>query len=182
VSGLVRTRRRHARPVAALAWALCVALAGCGTSEPPPPCPRVLILQGAEQIAAYRATEAPVQADLRFLAALTSLSSSCRYAGDGVDLALAFDLIGERGPALAEDSVRLAYFLAAVAPDGQVVDKQSFTAELAFRPGSERAGLAQDLVLRYPSIGPLTGPDHRFYLGFQLDQAMPRERSPRLVP
>jgi hypothetical protein len=139
-------------------------------------------VQGAEQIAAYRQATVPAPDDLRYLALLADLSSSCRYEDGGVEFDLTFNLIAERGPALAYDAVRLAYFLAAVTPEGQVIDKQGFTAELAFPAGRQRTGVAQELVLRYPSIGPATGPDHRFYLGFQLDPAELRERGRQLTP
>lgn len=166
----------------AFGWSICLVLAGCGTSEPPPPCPLVLLVQGADQVASYRRAALPASADLRYLALLADLSSSCRYEDGGVELDLTFNLIAERGPALADGPIRLAYFLAAVAPDGQVVDKQRFTAELAFPAGRERTGLTQELVVRYPSIDPATGQDYRFYLGFQLDPAESRERSRPLAP
>jgi hypothetical protein len=164
-------------------WLLGLALLGCGTSEPPPPpCPLALIVQGAEQIATYRSAVPPDPAELRYLAVLADLSSGCRYQDGGLELALAFNLIAERGAAMADETLRLAYFVGAVAPDGRLLDKQRFTAELTWPVGRERTGVQQELVLRYPSIDIATGPDYRFYLGFQLDPAEQRESIQQMAP
>lgn len=172
----------RSRPVRRVpCWLLALALVGCGTSEPPPPCPLALIVQGADQIAAYRDALPPDPAELRYLAVLADLSSGCRYQDDRLELALAFNLIAERGEALADETVQLAYFVGAVAPDGRLIDKQQFIAELTWPAGRERTGVREELVLRYPSISTASGPDYRFYLGFQLDPAGRRLTAPPLV-
>ena len=84
----------------------------CSTSAPPPPppvCPTALFLQGAERTASYRPGSERQPDALRHLAVMTNLASGCRYGEDGVDMDLAFDLIAERGPALAGISAELQF-------------------------------------------------------------------------
>ena len=119
-----------------MATLLAVALlGGCASKEPPPPappaCPSALILQGAERTASFSggATERPEA--LEHLAVVTNLSSACRFDDAGVDIDLAFDLIAERGPALAGDAVELTFFVATLAASGEVLAKQLLSSEIA---------------------------------------------------
>ena len=52
---------------------------------------------------------------------MTNLASACSYGAEGVDVDLAFDLIAERGPAFAGDAADLTYFVATIAPDGEIL-------------------------------------------------------------
>ena len=100
-----------------------LALAGCVTStpvsEPPPACPAALILEGAERTSVYRAGAQPRASEIRYIAVLRDLTSACRYYSDadggGVDVDLTFNLIAERGPAMA-GSEPVTYFVATLGP------------------------------------------------------------------
>jgi hypothetical protein len=164
------------------------ALGACGSATPepssPPLCPTALLLEGAERTTAYRAGAGPDASEIRYLAVLRDLASACRYYrdgdGTGVDVDLAFNLIAERGPAMAGPE-ELTYFVATVAPDGRILAKELLRSEVAFEEGEDRAGWSEDLTLRVPTVTPDTGGDYTLYVGFQLDDAeLARRRQPPL--
>ena len=164
-----------------------LALGACGSSEPelpPPPCPTALFLDGAERTAVYRTGAEPRPSELRYLAVLTDLSSTCRYYGEagsaGVDVDLSFKLIAERGPALS-GSEEVTYFVATLGPDGQILARDALSGDLPFAGDEERVGLAEDLTLRLPSIRPAQAADYTLYVGFQLDDAQLRRREQPLL-
>jgi hypothetical protein len=166
-----------------------LALAGCGTSQPasqppPPPCPTALILEGAERTLAYRAGAEPRASEIRYIAVLRDLSSTCRYYteddGAGVDVDLTFNLIAERGPAMS-GSEPVTYFVATVGPDGRILDKEPLRSDLTFAEGEDRAGWSEDLTLRLPTVTSGEGAEYRLYVGFQLDDAeLTRRQQPLL--
>ena len=86
--------RRRAGPAVALAGALGLAACSSAPEPPPPACPTALFLDGAEQTAVFTpgAGTDPRPDQLRYLAVLTDLTSTCRYDEDssapGVDVDL----------------------------------------------------------------------------------------------
>ncbi len=164
-----------------------LALGACGTSAPelpPPPCPTALFLDGAERTSAYRTGAEPRPGELRYMAVLTDLSSTCRYYGDegsaGVDVDLSFKLIAERGPALS-GSEEVTYFVATVGPNGQILARDVLSGDLPFAGDEERVGFSEDLTLRLPSVTPAEGADYRLYIGFQLDDEELKRREQPLL-
>jgi hypothetical protein len=154
-----------------------LALGACGSTEPappPPPCPATLLLDGAERTTAYRASAEVRASEIRYLAVLRDLTSACRYYsggdGAGVDVDLNFNLIAERGPALA-GSEELTYFIATMGPDGRILAKEVLRGDLAFADGEDRIGWSEQVTLRLPSVTPDAGEGYTLYLGFQLDDA-----------
>jgi hypothetical protein len=164
-------------------WAAALLLGACSSTAPVPPpppvCPTALLLSGAERSAAYRSESDRTPDGLQHLAVLTDLASDCRYVEDGVEVDLAFNLIAERGPAFA---VQLAYFVATVDPQQQIVAKQVFNSEIDFPAGQDSAGSAQQLTLKIPSVNAEGGAGYDIYVGFQLDDAQMRARMQPLLP
>ena len=100
-------------------------LAACASDQSPAPsppaCPTTLILQGAERTAAYAPGVEASPSALQHMAVLTNLATACRFVEDGVDVDLAFDLIVERGPAMAGETAELTYFVATLGPGDEVL-------------------------------------------------------------
>ena len=160
-------------------------IAACSSdrSQMPPACPTAVLLEGAENISTHVPASGRRPEDLQLVAALSGLVSACQVAGPDVDVALAFNVLGERGPAYGTPPVRLTYFIATVGPDRRIVDKQLFDIELAIPPDQVTAGLRETLTLRLPGMGQAEAARHRIYVGFQLDEAARRERlEPRSGP
>jgi hypothetical protein len=181
MSAATQASGRH--PVAALLALLSVAACAGGDDGGAPQqvtaCPGALILQGAERTAAYAEGADARPEEQRYLAVLTNLRSACRYDETGVDVDLAFDLIVERGPALAQNSVELTYFIATVGPNEEILDKQLLTSDIEFVGEEEVAGSAEELTLRLPTVSPADAAGHALLLGFQLDET---ELDQRLQP
>jgi hypothetical protein len=181
MSAATRAPGRH--PGAALLALLWVA--GCagggdgGAPQQVTACPGVLILQGAERTAAYAEGAAGKPDGQRYLAVLTNLRSACGYDETGVDVDLAFDLIVERGPALAGNGVELTYFIATMGPGEEILDKQLLTSDIEFTGDEQVAGSAEQLTLRLPTVSPADAVGHALYVGFQLEDA---ELDQRLQP
>jgi hypothetical protein len=172
---------------AAALWGL-LTLASCGTADPglPPAkaCPAALLLDGAERISAYREGREPGPNELRYIAVLTDLASTCRYyaddSGQGVDVDLNFKLIAERGPALS-GTEEVTYFVATVGPGNEIVSRDVLSGDLPFTEGAERVGLSEDLTLRLPSVTAAQGRAYTLYVGFQLEDAqLERQQPPAL--
>lgn len=161
----------------ALVIGLGLLVAACSSSEPelPPACPNTLFLGGAEKTVAYGPGGRRSPDRLRHIAVLTNLASGCRYAEAGVDVGLAFDVIAERGPAFAEDPLRLTYFVVTLGPRQEIRSKQLFDVEIAFE-ARDTAGSHQELTLRIPLSEPDEGAEYSLYVGFQLDDVEMQER------
>ncbi len=167
----------RANPLAAAALALLLsACAGSSSKPAAPACPTVLLLKGAERTATYRPGPNPRPADLEYLAVMTNIVTACTYTEDGADVALRFDLIGEKGPAYRSGPLPLTYFVATIRPNEQVWNKQLFDTEVVFSEGAGRGGHAEEMTVQLPKVQAADGAGYRVYVGFQLDDAEMRRR------
>lgn len=149
-------------------------LGACGSTEPepsPPLCPATLLLDGAERTTAYRRGVEPRASEIRYLAVLSDLSSTCRYVDEGAEVDLLFNLTAERGPAFSSTPEEVTYFIATLGPDGQILTKDEFPAELDFEEGYTGARWSEELTLLLRSVAPQDGAGYTLYVGFQLDDA-----------
>jgi len=166
-----------------------LSLAACASPDPEAPpaaCPAALFLDGAERTSAYRAGSGaePSPDQLRYIAVLADLTSSCSYfeSGDnkGVDVDLTFNLIAERGPALSGVE-ELTYFVATVGPGRQVRSEHVLNGDLAFAESEQRAGWTESLTLRLPSVTPAVAKDYMLFIGFKLDDEELKRREQPLL-
>lgn len=167
-------------------WLGLLALGACGSSDPPPPpppCPTALLLGGADRISAYRPGAEARPSELRYVAALSNLQSTCRYDedGQGVEVDLSFHLIAERGPALSDTPEEVTYFVATTAPDRRILAKDLLETELVFEEGEAFAGWSEELTLRLPSVRTNEASGYSLFVAFQLNDAqLERRRQPLL--
>lgn len=108
--------------------------------------------------------------DLRFVAIMDELASSCRRDDEDIEVDIAFTMSAERGPAFEDQPVRLTYFLATVDPKRQIVDKQILDVQLDFDPDQQVSALREEVILRLPASTEASGANYSLYLGFQPDQ------------
>ena len=151
-----------------------LSLAACASSDPeapPPACPPALFLDGAAQTAVYTpgAGTEPRPDQLRYLAALSDLSSTCRYVDEGVEMDLTFNLTAGRGPAFSSTPEEVTYFIATVGPDRRILKRDAYPAELSFGEGYAGARWSEQLTLLIRSIKPAQGQYYTLIVGFQLD-------------
>ena len=175
---------RRLRSTHASAWSSLALLTGCGLFSGDPevaaPCPPVQVLQGAEAVSSYQPGRQGDPSALRYVAGMGDLSSTCRYAGDGVEVEIALNLLVERGPALEGEAARLDYFVATVAPGQQIQSKQLLTSDVSLPAGQQTAGVREELTLRLPLMAPAGAARLSVFLGFQLDESDLRRERPML--
>jgi hypothetical protein len=147
-----------------------LALSGCGflsSSKPPPvPCPNAVILRPLANTAAFAPGTDPRPENVMFYGVLSEVDRTCDYTDDTVRMTFDVIVIGQRGPAAKNDSVDLTYFVAAVAPNEQVLARKTFTVRIGFEPNQIRAGVTDHFVETLALAGH-KGSDVNFYLGFQ---------------
>ena len=108
--------------------------------------------------------------ELRFVATMDQLTSSCRPEEDDIDIDIAFTMSVERGPAFEDRPVRLTYFLATVDPKREIVDKQILDVQLDFAPDQPVSALREEITLRLPAPTEASGANYSLYIGFQPDR------------
>ncbi|HET6469370.1 MAG TPA: hypothetical protein VFG43_13435 [Geminicoccaceae bacterium] len=169
------TGRRAALLAAALVGGGLL-LVACGRSDPPLQlvCPRPGIVNGLDQTAGFRPGGGG-EGDLRWVAVMQNIDGGCSY-DDGLTVNLSVDLLAEAGPAHQGAPVELPYFVAVAGPDGEILDKQAFTAVVSLPPGTPRGGTRESFTQRYPAVTPAEGALYRIYLGFDVprDEALRR--------
>ena len=168
-----------------LATALVVALAGCNPfADDPPPCPRVSILKEARLLTLYGDGPGRETSDVAFELELRSVAADCDYdlddGGGGVEVTFALPIRATRGPSAESDRVSVPFFVALADPSRQVIAKEVFTAEIAFKADSASARTVEEIEQWIP-LGPGEyGAGYETLVGFQLTPAQLGEaRRPR---
>jgi hypothetical protein len=157
------------RPFRLIAFAMLLALAGCGLfkGKPKEACPSAVVLQPLANTAVF----APGTTELRpehvaFYGLISEVNSRCEYTSQGMQVHLDVIVIGQRGPASQGDTVDLHYYVAIVAPGDRIVDRKPFTVHVAFAKNAVRAGVTDKIdELIAPSAG--RGSDLAIDVGFQ---------------
>ncbi len=119
--------------------------------------------------------------ELRFIAVMDELISSCRQDEDNLEVEITFTMSAERGPAFDAEQVDLAYFLATVDPNRDIIDKQILDVQLDLGDDKALSALSETVTLRLPASTEASGANYSLYLGFQPDQ-QPRQREARAAP
>ena len=142
-----------------LGVALTALLAACASQDGDPTlaaCPPAQIAVPSDRIG-----HSDDDGELRFVAIMEQLASSCRLDEDDIEVDIAFTMSAERGPAFEGQPVRLAYFLATVDPKREIVDKQILGVELAFGPDQQVSALRESVTLRLPASTEASGANYR---------------------
>lgn len=153
-----------------LALLAVATLAGCSRNQAPEAylCPRVAIINGLASLDHKDATGA-----VTYRAALENLDGTCRPDGPDLMLHITVDVVVQPAKGFAGGTVELPYFVAASAPNGDVLDRQDFVAKVGLAPGSRAAGVTESITQRF--VGRATGAsDHQVLFGFVLptDEAL----------
>ena len=105
--------------------------------------------------------------NLRFVATMAQLASTCRQDDEDIEVDIAFTMTAERGPAFEDKPVKLVYFLATVDPEREIIDKQILTVRLDFAPEQTVSAIRESVSLRLPASIEASGANYSLYLGFQ---------------
>lgn len=172
---------------------LLVSLSACGTSKddkdadktesdkkteinkkkeaPLPICPQVAILRDLETMKDY-GTEKPDPSELVGQAKMLSIDGECGYTDEGIDVKFNLNMAAAKGPRLGGLHISFPYFIAVVAPDETILNKNKMTAEFGFSSDSKITQKAESLhvFIPLPKDKRSTGPEYRVLTGFQLDE------------
>jgi len=159
----VLSKARSLAPTLA-ATALLAACAGQPGSSALTACPPAQIAVPADRIG-YNGQDG----ELRFVAVMDQLVSSCRQDEGDLEIDIAFTMSAEPGPAFEDQPVQLTYFLATVDPNRTIVDKQILDVELDVDPDLPVSAVREEVTLRLPASTEASGANYDLYIGFQPD-------------
>lgn len=171
----------------AVAWrttAFLLPLAGlllgaCASDERPRlVCPRPAIIDSLGSLERYSPGAPERPEHLAYRAALQNLSGNCRAEGGDILIDVAVEVQVEPGLAFLGSTVELPYFVAVLAPGGEVLDRQDFLARVTVPAGAREAGSSERFSQRFVGIGPNGVPGYRVLFGFALPQEEALRRAP----
>ena len=145
-------------------------MAGCSSSEPPPPCPSVGTPSPLESFTQFEPAGGRDLTQVKFSGKFSGFQSTCEYDDTGVDVDLAIQMIVERGPADRDRQADLQYFVAVENGPGNLTAKHVFDVGIPFEGNSRRLARVEELQLRIPLPADLSFSKVRVLVGFQLTQ------------
>jgi len=168
VKHIVRTT-----PLRALAaGAALLALAGCSSTketEAAAACPDVRLPNDAAELTRFRPGGAADLTDVAFQARITGTNLTCSKGADRdtiVDLAIGFE--GARGPAATQATAPVAYFVGVVGPDGQILNRESFSVELQLPDRQSLDAKIDEIRVTIPVAEGRSAADYTLFAGIQL--------------
>ncbi|MEG3619438.1 hypothetical protein V5T82_13300 [Magnetovibrio sp. PR-2] len=161
---------------AGLLGLMALGLAACATDEgPPPPCPEIRILGGAEKLTRFRPGNGRDIIDVVHEEQMTGFGGACQYEyeDDGsaeLTVLIAPQILSERGPANAKGKSSFEYFIALTDSSKNIIKRDTFSVDLTYTASVPR--LAWQRTEPYEVTLALkpgeTGQTYRFYLGLKL--------------
>ncbi len=171
-----------------LGLAMLVALSACSTSkadkidadkkeaetkkdQPLPICPQVAIIRDLDDMKDF-GTEKPDPAELVSQARMLNVTGECEYKDNGIDVRFDLNFAAAKGPRLGGLRVSFPYFIAVVAPDKTILNKDKMTVEFSFSSDKKTIEHAESLhvFIPLPKAQRSFGPDYQVLSGFQLDE------------
>ncbi|WP_119462122.1 hypothetical protein [Rhodospirillaceae bacterium SYSU D60014] len=149
-----------------------LALAGCGLtgeSAPPPPCPRIVALDGADSLTRFAGAGRDLT-DIAFEAEIAQLTGSCSYDDEGIDVTFQLRIIAARGPADTDRRAAFGYLVAVADLDQQVLSREGFDTAIEFPGTATRASIIEEVERRVPLAEGRTGADYVIYVGFEVSR------------
>lgn len=171
---------------AGLALAGLLLLAGCGVFEPdraPFSCPRTFLVADADTATLYREGPGRDLTDVRFVGRINGVTWQCAFHEDGyVDQEITVGFAAARGPAADVRDVGFDYFVAVVAPSGQIVRKQVFHLNVVFEGGNSVV-FTRIVGTTIFLADPAEASSNRIFVGFELTpEQLQENRRVRGVP
>lgn len=145
-------------------------VASCSSAPPRAEvCPVVSFIDGLDKVTVFGEQGGADLANVLYSAEVTQLAAVCIFKRNGAEVAAEFLLIADRGLGDRERIARPSYFVAITDPEGNVMAKEIFQAEIPFNDNRRRVGRKEEIEPFIPYQGPdgdFTG--YRVLIGFQL--------------
>ena len=147
-------------------------LAGC-TGDPVNPatvCPQGLILADAGEATIFREGPGRDLTDVSALIRIADVVVDCKRDRRLVTVDLQVAISAERGPANRTGRQDVGYFVAVVDPQGNVMNRQSFSVAFAWPENRVRIGTVEDIEPRITVESPEKASSYQVWVGLQLDE------------
>jgi hypothetical protein len=154
---------------AALIGAATVVLAGCSSSGPPKPCPRVGVLDEAQRVVRFAPGPGRDLTDVRFEAEIGVRAGSCAYTNKDrkVEVDIMVEIQAVRAPN-AGRSGEFEYFVAVTDRSQRILERQSFTLAIPFEADRRSAGALEEVSQVIPLKPGQFGSEFEIIVGFAL--------------
>lgn len=132
-------------------------------------CPIVSFVDGLEKVTVFGAEGGADLSNVLYAAEVTQLAATCVFNRKGATVSAAFLLLADRGLGDRERVARPDYFVVVTDPNGDVMAKEIFQAEIPFNDNRRRVGRKEEIEPFLPyqgHNGDFTG--YRVLIGFQL--------------
>jgi hypothetical protein len=169
-----RTRARRLRAAARAASLMALAALGACSSNRTdpgtPPCPKVAVLADAAHLAVFRDGPGRDLTDIRYEADLGRISGECVYKrrNTSVTVEMKLSITARRGPADRDRIADLAYFVAIVDAQSNVLARQEFQSQIAFPIDQSQVATQEELEQIIPLKKDQPGSDFDVLVGFKL--------------
>jgi hypothetical protein len=152
-------------------------LAACASDGEPPPCPQPAIVSGLQSANFRNGVVTDEPSEIAYRVTILGFSGGCDYRSEGVFMRMFVDMSGVPGPAYAGQPITFPYFVAVANPQGQVLDKQTFTASLPQPTGRRAVGVQDTIEQTIRGVSVQEGPGWRIYIGVDMppEAALRRE-------
>jgi hypothetical protein len=146
-----------------------MALAGCGSSGPPKPCPRIAVLDEAQRLVRFAPGPGRDLTDVRFEAEIGVRPGTCAYAkkDSRLEVEMAVEIQAVRAPN-AGRSGEFEYFVAITDRSQRILERQSFTAVVPFEADRRSGGVLEELAQSIPLKPNQLGNEFEIIVGFAL--------------
>jgi hypothetical protein len=154
---------------AALLGAAVLALAGCSSSGPPKPCPRVGVLDEAQRLVRFAPGAGRDLTDVRFEAEIGVQRGQCAYRSK--DTKVEVDIVVEIQAVRAPNAGRrgeFEYFVAVADRSQRILERQSFTLAIPFEADRRSAGALEEISQTIPLKPGQFGSEFEIIVGFAL--------------
>ena len=134
-------------------------------------CPTVAFVDGLERMTLFRDTSSREASNILFTSQIKSLNTKCSFSNDGVDIEASFLIKSSMNDAKEDIVVEIAYFAAAIAPDGRILTKENFALEIPFSKKNTEVTQEQIINPFFPKKTSNNFTGYKLLLGFQLDKS-----------
>jgi len=131
-------------------------------------CPDVAFLDGLDQMTFFKDETSADISNVLFSSKMKQLVFDCSFSAEGADVEVIFTTESRLALAKKETLVEVAYFIAAVNPDGKILTKRVFNIDIPFSPKKLTVIQEETVSPFFPrrSGNDFTG--YKVLIGFQL--------------
>ena len=143
-------------------------LAACaGDDAPPPPCPQVTGVPGAQYLIRF-AQSGQDLTDVLFEAEVKGMATICEYDDNLIEVDMRVSIEAARGPADIGRRANFNYFVAISDRNRKILAREEFRLEVPFPGNRTRVALVEEISHRIPLKVGQDGTDFIIYVGLAM--------------